>query len=147
MVTGSVVYSYFVMDILHRGHLIVGEMAALQSKTQTPLQTLTPQKIEAVARVLNRRFSASTPFSRAYLKATVNEIRVSGDFLRLSGENKTMANLVAANGKIDPNGQVLGFIPDWRAVPDKSEYWNMELSIPAAPQFASRKKAREPALG
>ena len=30
------------------------------------------------------------------------------------------ANLVAANGKIDPNGQVLGFIPVWRALVDSN---------------------------
>ncbi len=89
---------------------ITAEIATLQSKTQTPLQTLTPQKIEAVARVLNKRFSSSTPFSRAYLKATISEIRISGDFLRLTGENKTIANLVAANGIIDANKQVLGFL-------------------------------------
>ncbi len=93
-------------------------MATLQSKTQTRLQTLTPQKIEAVARVLNKRFSTSTPFSRAYLKATVSEIRVSGDLLKLSGENKTIANLVASNGKIDADKQVLGSIPDWRPLRD-----------------------------
>ena len=28
------------------------------------------------------------------------------------------ADLVAANGKIDANGQVLGFIPDWRPLRD-----------------------------
>jgi site-specific DNA recombinase len=90
------------------------EQAALQTKAQTPLQSLTPQKIEAVARVLNKRFSTSTPFSRAYLKATVSEIRISGDLLKLTGENKTMADLVASNGQIGADGKVLGFIPEWR---------------------------------
>jgi hypothetical protein len=101
-----------------RRETITAELAALQRQHQTPLQTLTPQKIAAVARVLNNRFSSSSPFSRAYLKATVSEIRVSGEFMRLSGENKTMANLIASGGQIDANGQVLGFIPEWRRIVD-----------------------------
>jgi hypothetical protein len=55
------------------------------------LQTLTPQEIEAVANVLNKRFSVSTPFSRAYLRATVNEIRVTGDFLKVIGADFAFA--------------------------------------------------------
>ena len=101
-----------------RREAITAELATLQRQHQTPLQTLTPQKIEAVARVLNNRFSSSSPFSRAYLKATVSEIRVTGDFLKLSGHHHTMANLVAANGQIDADGQVLGSIPEWRALVD-----------------------------
>ena len=68
-----------------------------------------------LAKVLNNRFSTSTPFSRAYLKATVSEIRITDDLLKLKGENKVLANLIANNGKIAPKGAVLGFIPSWRA--------------------------------
>ncbi len=31
-----------------------------------------------------------------------------------------MAALIAANGKIDPNAAVLGFIPNWRALEDSN---------------------------
>ncbi|CAK9252639.1 unnamed protein product [Sphagnum jensenii] len=112
-----------------RRETITSEMAELQSKTQAPLQTLTPQKIEAVARVLNKRFSTSTPFSRAYLKATISEIRVSGDLLKLSGENKTIADLVASNGKIDADKQVLGSIPDWRPLRDSNPCYYRERAV------------------
>ncbi len=88
----------------------MGELASLQRKVQTPLQTLTPQKIEATVRVLNKRFATSTPFSRAYLKATVREIRFTGDYLKLRGQNKAMADLVAANGVIDAETGVHRFI-------------------------------------
>jgi hypothetical protein len=97
-----------------RRETITAELAGLQVKQQTPLQTLTPQKIEAVANVLNKRFSVSTPFSRAYIRGTVNDIRVTGDFLKVSGDYRTMANLVAANGQIDPTEKVRRFIPEWR---------------------------------
>ena len=93
-----------------RRETIMAELATLQRKVQTPLQTLTPQKIEATARVLNKRFSTSTPFSRAYLKATVREIRITGDLLKLRGQNKAMADLVAANGAIDAETGVHRFI-------------------------------------
>src|SRR5277367_782762 len=93
---------------------------SLQRKHQTPQQTLTPQKIEATARVLDKRFSTSTPYSRAYLKATVREIRISGDFLKLKGDNKAMARLVAANGSIDGKNSVLRYIPEWRALVDSN---------------------------
>ena len=109
-----------------RREAIISELATLQHKQQTPLQTLTPQKIEAVAHVLNKRFSVSTPFSRAYLRATVREIRVTGDFLKLSGDHKTMASLVASNGQIEPEAKVRRFIPDWRATDD--EQWHTSVN-------------------
>lgn len=101
-----------------RRETISAELAGLQVKQQTPLQTLTPQKIDAVANVLNKRFSISTPFSRAYIRGTVNDIRVTGDFLKVSGDYRTMANLVAANGQIDPTEKVRRFIPEWRPLID-----------------------------
>jgi site-specific DNA recombinase len=103
-----------------RQETIAAELAALYRQHQTPMQTLTPQKIEAISRVLNKRFSTSTPFSRAYLKATVKEIVVTDDLLKLTGENKTLANLIASNGIIDPNAEVHRFIPDWRARDDSN---------------------------
>ncbi len=93
-----------------RRDAIVTELATLQRKHQSPLQTITPQKIEAASRVLKKRFSVSTPFSRAYLKATVSEMRIKGDLLKLRGERKTMANLIAANGMIEPTTEVHRFI-------------------------------------
>jgi len=63
-----------------------------------------------VSRTLNKRFSVSTPFSRAYLRATVKEIRVFRDFLKVMGENKALADLIAANGKIEPKAEVRRFI-------------------------------------
>lgn len=103
-----------------RREVIAGELVILQQKNQTPLQTLTPQKIEAVAHVLNRRFSTSTPFSRAYLRATVRDIRVTEGFLKVSGENDDIAQLVAANGQIGPSSEVRRFIPEWRPLRDST---------------------------
>lgn len=75
-----------------------------------------------------KRFSVSTPFSRAYLKATVQEIRISGDFLRLKGERKSMASLVA-NGVIEPDNKVLGFIPVWRPLRDLNPCYRRERAM------------------
>ena len=44
------------------------EITSLTRQRQSPLQTSTPQKVEAVAKILNRRLSESTPFAKAYLK-------------------------------------------------------------------------------
>ena len=112
-----------------RRQTITAEMASLQAKTETPLQTLTPQKIEATSRVLMRRFAEASPFSRAYLKATLNEIRISGSLLKLTGSNKALADLVASNGKIDPSGQVLGSMPGWRAESDERWHHSINLKI------------------
>jgi DNA invertase Pin-like site-specific DNA recombinase len=101
-----------------RQEAIATELATLHRQHQTPMQTLTPQKIEAISRVLNKRFATSMPFSRAYLKATVKEITVTDDLLKLTGENKTLAALIASNGIIDPNAVVHRFIPDWRPLVD-----------------------------
>ncbi len=65
-------------------------------------------------------------FSRAYLRATVNEIRVTGDFLKVSGNYRTMANLVAANGQIEPDEKVRRFIPVWRPLRDSNPCYYRE---------------------
>ncbi len=112
-----------------RRETITAELAALQRTQQTPFQTLTPQRVEAVARTMNKRFSASTPFSRAYIKATVSEIRFTGDFLKLRGEPRTMASLVAAGGQIDPAAEVRRFIPVWRPRRDLNPCYRRERAL------------------
>ena len=109
-----------------RREAIGTELATLQRQNQSPMQTITPQKIEAITRVLNKRFATSTPFSRAYLKATVKEISVTDDVLKLTGENKSLANLIASNGIIDPNGEVHRTVPEWRATDD--DQWHSSVN-------------------
>ena len=94
---------------------LLAEIVALKQQKQSPLASLTPQKIEAVARILNRKLSESLPFAKAYLKASLDDIRVTDDFVSLSGANTTMANLVANNGQIDATASVPRFIPEWWA--------------------------------
>jgi len=97
-----------------RREAITVELATLHQQNQSPMQTITPQKIEAITRVLNKRFATSTPFSRAYLKATVKEITVTDNLLKLTGENKSLAELIASNGILDPNAEVHRTVPEWR---------------------------------
>jgi len=47
---------------------LLAEIAALKAKKQSPLQTVTPQKIEAVAKILCKRMEEASPFAKAYLK-------------------------------------------------------------------------------
>ena len=96
------------------------EITELKRQHQTPLNILTPQKIEAVSKILNKRLTSSTPYSRAYLKATLKEIRITDEFLKFSGDRKTMANIVAADGNITPDAAVPNFIPSWRAREDSN---------------------------
>ena len=121
-----------------RREVLIGELATLQHTRQTPLQILTPQKIETVAIVLNKRFSSSTPFSRAYLRATLREIRVTGNFLKISGDNLTMANLVAANGQIEPDEKVRRFIPEWRPLRDSNPCYYRERVATTSTDFHRR---------
>ena len=97
-----------------RRDAITGELATLQSQQEkSVLQTITPQKVEAMSRVLSKHFQTPTPFSRAYLKATVRDIRSSGHSLILRGESGAMVKLIASGGNIESGG-VRGFIPEWR---------------------------------
>ena len=89
------------------------EIASLKRQHQTPLQTLTTQKVEAVSKILARRLSTPSPYTRAYLKATLSEIRITDDLLRLSGSNTSMAGLIANNGVIAAETAVPMFIPSW----------------------------------
>lgn len=95
-----------------RENLLI-EIANMKRRRQSPLQTITPQKIEAVSKILNRKLSESTLFARAYLKASVDEIRVRNETVSLSGGHASMANLIAANGQIDGTSSVPRFTPEW----------------------------------
>ena len=85
---------------------VKGMMAELKRQHQAPMNVLTPQKIEAVSKILAKRLIASTPYSRAYLKATLSEIHITDQMLKLSGTKKSMANLIANNGAIAAEGAV-----------------------------------------
>ena len=97
---------------------LLAEIASLKLQQQAPLNILTPQKIESVSRILKNRLTASSEYSRAYLRATLNEIRITDQFLKLSGQRKSLADLVTANGQISPDKSGPGSIPDWRALVD-----------------------------
>jgi site-specific DNA recombinase len=105
---------------------LVTEIAELKRQHQTPLQTLTPQKIEAVSKILARRLSVPSPYSRAYLKASLTEIRITEENLRLSGSRRDMATLIAADGNIDAAAAVPNFIPDWRPLRDSNPCYYRE---------------------
>jgi F0F1-type ATP synthase membrane subunit b/b' len=95
-----------------RENLIV-EIANQKRQQQSPLQSITPQKIDAVSKILMKRLSESTPFAKAYLKASLDEIRVTDEMVSLSGANASMASLVASNGAIGAQTGVPSFIPEW----------------------------------
>ena len=96
---------------------VQAEVASLQQQQQSqspPLAVLTPKKIEYVSRVLHNRLTASTPYAKAYLKATLREIRVKDDMMRLSGSRSILANLAVSDGQIDPmKGIVPCIVPKW----------------------------------
>ena len=95
---------------------LLSEIADLKRQRQSPLQIITPQKVEAVAKILNRKLSESTPFAKAYLKASLSEIRITDDTVSLSGGNSSLAQLIAANGQIDGTSTVPRFTPKWWAM-------------------------------
>ena len=99
---------------------LLTEITNLKRQHQTSLNILTPQKIEAVAKILAKRLAVPSPYSRAYLKATLTEIRITDENLKLSGSRRSMAGLVANNGNIDSVAGVPMFIPDWRARDDSN---------------------------
>jgi hypothetical protein len=93
---------------------LLSEIASLKRQHQAPLNILTPQKIEAVSKILNKRLATPSQYSRAYLRTSLTEIRITDQFLKLSGTRKSMAELVSANGEITPANTVPGSIPGWR---------------------------------
>lgn len=99
---------------------LITQIADLKRQHQTPLNILTPQKIEAVSKILTKRLATPGPYSRAYLKATLSEIRITDEFLKLSGSHKSLAGLVANSGDINAGSMVPSFIPNWRALEDSN---------------------------
>ena len=95
-----------------RSDLVV-EIANLKRQQQSPLAVITPKKIEAVAKILTQRLSEASPFAKAYLKASLSEIRVTDGFATLSGANASMASLVAGNGVIPEQTGVPRFRGEW----------------------------------
>jgi len=110
---------------------LLSEIASLKRQHQAPLNVLTPQKIEAVSKILNKRLATASLYSRAYLRASLSEIRVTEEFLKFSGTRKSMADLVAANGEINATNTVPGSIPDWRPLRDSNPCYYREREITA----------------
>lgn len=94
--------------------ILVTEIASLKRQQQSPLAVLTPQKIESVAKILNKRLSEPSPFAKAYLKAALDEICVKDGVVNISGANTAMASLIASNGSLDAQPQVPRTMGDWR---------------------------------
>jgi len=113
---------------------LLAEIASLKRQRQSPLQTITPQKVEAVAKILNRKLSESMPFAKAYLKASLNEITITDQTVSLCGGSAAMAGLIAANGQIDTASSVPRFTPEWWAIGGSNsgpgDYIPLRLSPP-----------------
>jgi len=96
-----------------RERLLV-ELAGMKREQQSPLQTITPQKIKATANIINQRLAEASPYAKAYLRATVNEISVKDDIVSLSGDSQAMASLIANNAAIDAVTAVPRTMHEWR---------------------------------
>lgn len=93
---------------------LLAELATAKRQEQSPLQTITPQKIKATANIINQRLADASPYAKAYLKATVNEISIEGDIVSLSGDSQAMAKLIANNAALEALSEVPRTIQDWR---------------------------------
>jgi hypothetical protein len=74
------------------------------------------QKIEAVSKILVKRLTEATPYAKAYLKASLSEIRVTDGIVSLSGENISMARLIATNGALPEQTAVPRTMHGWRGM-------------------------------
>ena len=80
-----------------------------------------------LALVLAARHQGAVPSppARAYLKATLSEIRITGELLKLSGSNTSMAGLTANYGTISAEAAVAHFIPDWCVTADEERNYSL----------------------
>lgn len=92
---------------------VLAEIAAVKRQAQSPLQTITPQKIQATANIMSKRMVMASPYAKAYLKASVREIMIKDEVVTLKGDSSALASLVAANGQIEGLNQVPRFREDW----------------------------------
>jgi site-specific DNA recombinase len=93
---------------------LLAQIAALKQQRQSPLQNLTPRKIDAVARLLGKKLAGQTPVAKAYLQATLDEIRVTDGTVSLTGPNASMAGLIVSNAALDAHHQVPRTMQQWR---------------------------------
>ena len=93
---------------------LLAQIATAKQQRQSPLQSLTPQKIDAVAKLLSKKMAEQTPVAKAYLQATLNEIRITDGTVSLTGPNASMAGLIANNAVLDAQNQVPRTMQQWR---------------------------------
>lgn len=99
---------------------LIAEIAAIKRQQKSPLQTITPQKIEAVSKILTQRLTEASPYAKAYLRATVSEIRITDQIVSLTGDNQSMANLITSNAAIDGQHTVPRSMSNWRTREDSN---------------------------
>jgi len=93
---------------------LLAEVANLKRQQQSPLQTITPQKIKAASNILVKRFTEASSYAKAYLRATVSEIRIHDEMVSLSGDSQAMARLVANNAALEGLSTVPSTMHEWR---------------------------------
>jgi site-specific DNA recombinase len=92
------------------------ERIAEQARTS---RALTPDRIEAFARLLNEKIeTADIQARKAYLRAVIQEIRVDDDRIQIIGDKANLAAVVA--GQQTAAGKVRGFVRKWRPRQDSN---------------------------
>ena len=80
---------------------------------------LTPERIEAFAKLLNEKIeTADIKARQAYLRAVIQEIRVENDRVQIIGDKASLAAVIA--GQQTAAGKVSGFVRKWRTRQDSN---------------------------
>ena len=96
------------------------EIADLQKRMGSSEPTITPEKIERVARVLHDKlYSDDGDLRQAYARLLMDEVRVTRDEIRISGSKSVLAR-AASDGPDIPAPAVLSFVQEWRARKDSN---------------------------
>ena len=98
------------------------EIADLQKRMGSSEPTITPEKIERVARVLHDKlYSDDGDLRQAYARLLMDEVRVTRDEIRISGSKSVLAR-AASDGPDIPAPAVLSFVQEWRTRRDSNPW-------------------------
>ena len=109
---------------------ILTEMAKLKDRQALVVRPVNPETVAAFCKALKERFTDPTSgLGKAYLRLLVDQIRLDGNELVVTGSHRRLADAIGFMQK-RKLGEVPSFVRDWRARQDESGHWSEVPPIP-----------------
>ena len=127
--TGILPLDASLQERIHKLHTkrqqILTEIAGLRRQRELPTALLTPSKVQAFTQTLRTRLLGNRTFAKEYLRLLVDEIRLEGETLRVTGSYAALAGAALEEHLGTRNG-----VPRFVRIgsPTRARTWDLRIN-------------------